>query len=193
MPEIYGGLAVVFALVSYVPYFLATLKGTNKPHAFSWVLWSLLTWIAFAIQASSGAGPGAWASGATAICCVAIAVVSFKHGEKGVTRGDWAAFVTGLLAIPLWIATKDPAASALLVTFVDLAGFYPTFRKSWRKPRQEMVSTHLLSMIKHLLSIAALEAVSIPTAFYPASLFVANVLLSGMILLRRAGARLGVS
>lgn len=191
MSEVYGGLAVAFALVSYGPYFLATLKGTNKPHVFSWVLWSLLTWIAFAIQTASGAGPGAWASGVTATCCVAIAIVSIKHGEKRITRGDWAAFATGLLALPLWIATKDPTASALLVTFVDLAGFYPTFRKSWVRPQEEMVATHLLSMIKHLLSIAALETVSIPTAFYPASLCAANFLLSGMILVRRTGAKFG--
>jgi hypothetical protein len=193
MSEIYGGLAVAFALVSYGPYFLATLKGTNKPHAFSWVLWSLLTWIAFAIQTLSGAGPGAWASGVTAFCCVVIGFASVKHGEKGVTRSDWAAFLMGLMAIPLWIATKDPTASALLVTFVDLAGFYPTFRKSWHKPHEEMVTTHALSMIKHLLSIGALVVVNIPTAFYPASLFVANVLLSGMILLRRSAIRLGIS
>jgi hypothetical protein len=185
MSEVYGSLSVILALVSYSPYFAATLKGSNKPHVFSWVLWSLLTWIAFAIQVVSGAGPGAWASGVTAFCCVAIALASLKHGEKRITRGDWAAFLAGMLTIPLWIATKDPAASALLVTAVDLFGFYPTFRKSWRNPNQEMVSTHFLSAIKHLLSISALTTVSIPTAFYPAALFVANVLLVGMILARR--------
>jgi heme/copper-type cytochrome/quinol oxidase subunit 4 len=185
MSEVYGGLSVILALVSYTPYLASTLQGSNKPHVFSWVLWSLLTWIAFAIQVVSGAGPGAWATGVTAFYCAVIASVSLKHGEKRITRSDWVAFLIGLLTIPLWIATNDPVASALLVTAVDLFGFYPTFRKSWSKPREEMVSTHILSAIKHGLSISALSLVSIPTAFYPAALLVANVLLSGMILARR--------
>jgi hypothetical protein len=49
-----------------------------------------------------------------------------------------------------------------------------------------MVSTHALSLIKHALAIAALAVVSVPTAFYPAALFVANVLLVGEILYRRS-------
>ncbi|HTL29474.1 MAG TPA: hypothetical protein VL282_09635 [Tepidisphaeraceae bacterium] len=186
MSEIYGGLSVAFAIASYAPYFVATLRGTNKPHVFSWLLWSLLTWIAFAIQVFSGAGPGAWASGVTAFCCVVIAAASLKHGERRITRSDWVAFILGLLTLPLWLATKDPTASALLVTAIDLFGFYPTFRKSWHRPREEMVSTHALSLIKHLLAIAALSIVSIPTAFYPAALFVANVLLVAEILYRRS-------
>ena len=186
MHEIYGSLSVVLAIASYAPYFVATLKGTNKPHVFSWVLWSLLTWIAFAIQVLSGAGPGAWASGVTAFCCIVIALASFRHGEKKITASDWVAFVAGLLTIPLWFATKDPTASALLVTAIDLFGFYPTFRKSWHKPREEMVTTHALSLVKHFFAIAALSVVSIPTAFYPAALFAANVLLVSEIVYRRS-------
>jgi cation transport ATPase len=186
MSEIYGSLSVVLAIASYAPYFVATLKGSNKPHVFSWVLWSLLTWIAFAIQVASGAGPGAWASGVTAFCCIVIAAASFKHGEKRITRSDWVAFAAGLLTVPLWMVTKDATASALLVTAIDLFGFYPTFRKSWHRPREEMVSTHALSLIKHLFAIAALSVISVPTAFYPAALFVANVLLVGEILYRRS-------
>jgi hypothetical protein len=185
MSEVYGSLSVIMAIASYIPYLIATIRGTNKPHLFSWVLWSLLTWIAFAIQTLSGAGPGAWASGVTAFCCLAIAIASLRHGEKTITRGDWVAFLAGLLTIPLWLAANDPTIAAVLVTIIDLFGFYPTFRKSWHKPREEMAITHFLSLIKHLLSINALTTVSVPTAFYPAALFLANVLLVAMILFRR--------
>jgi hypothetical protein len=188
MPEVYGSLSVVIAIASYSPYFIATLKGTNKPHVFSWLLWSLLTWIAFAIQLISGAGPGAWASAVTAFCCIVIAAASLKHGEKTITRSDWAAFIAGILTIPLWIATKDPTASAFLVTAIDLLGFYPTFRKSWHRPREEMAFTHSASIVKHALALGALEIVSIPTALYPAALLLANIFLAGMIVFRRSRA-----
>lgn len=184
-PDIFGIISVVFAVVAYPPYLKSVLQKKTKPHVFSWVIWTLLTWIAFTIQVVAGAGPGAWATGITALCTTIIAAFSLKHGEKNITRSDWAAFIAGLLSIPLWIATKDPTASAILVTVIDCFGFYPTFRKSWHKPQEEFVITHFLSMIKHGLSIFALKTVNIPTAFYPFALLIMNVLLVGMIVFRR--------
>jgi hypothetical protein len=184
-PDLFGIISVVVALVAYPPYLKSVLQKRTKPHVFSWVIWTLLTWIAFAIQVFSGAGPGAWATGFTAFCTTIIAIVSLRHGEKNITRSDWATFIASLLTIPLWIAAKDPTASAILVTVIDCFGFYPTFRKSWHKPHEEFVTTHFLSLIKHALSIFALTTISIPTAFYPAALLVMNILLVGMIAGRR--------
>jgi chromate transport protein ChrA len=185
-PDIFGIVSAVVALVAYPPYLKSVLQQRTKPHVFSWVIWTLLTWIAFAIQVASGAGPGAWATGLTAFCTTIIAIVSLRHGEKNITRSDWATFIAGLLAIPLWILTKDPTASAILVTVIDCFGFYPTFRKSWHKPQEEFVITHFLSLIKHALSIFALTIVNIPTAFYPIALLIMNILLVAMIVWRRS-------
>lgn len=184
-PEFFGIFSAVLAIIAYPPYFISVLRGKTRPHVFSWGLWTLLTWIAFAIQVAGGAGPGAWSTGITGVCTTLIAVISFKHGEKNITRSDWAAFLAGLAAIPLWIWTKDPTASAILVTLIDLFGFYPTFRKSWHKPREEMVFAHALSLAKHAVSLPALAVINIPTTLYPVALLLANVGLVGMIWVRR--------
>ena len=184
-PELFGTLSTFLAIVAYVPYFLSMVRGSTRPHVFSWVLWTLLTWIIFAAQAAAGAGPAAWSTGVTALFCIAITAAALRYGEKNITRTDWAALTAGLFTIPLWVWTKDPTASAVLATAVDLVAFYPTFRKSWHKPREEMVFAHSVSLIKHALCLPALVTVSLATTVYPAALLVANIALVSMIIMRR--------
>jgi hypothetical protein len=184
-PEAFGAISVFVALLAYPPYLKSVFQKRTKPHVFSWLIWSLLAWIAFAIQVIAGAGPGAWASGFSAFCTTAITVASLWHGEKNVTWSDWSIFIAGLLAIPLWIMTKDPTASAILVTAIYSSGFYTTFRKTWRKPQEELAATYILNAIKQALSLFALTTVNIPTALYPSALLLMNTLLVFMLAWRR--------
>ena len=184
-PSLWGIISVAFAAISLVPYFIATLKGTNKPHVFTWVIWTLLTAMAFAVQFREGAGAGAWATGFSAVCCVFILLASLRFGEKNITRSDWVTFIAALAAIPIWVVTKNPALAAIWVTLIDGLGFYPPCRKSWHKPFEEMWQSHALSCVKHVFSLLALSAVSIATAFYPAALVVFNLILIAIILVRR--------
>src|SRR5690349_16901377 len=94
-----GIISVAITLASLMPYLYYTLKRRIKPHAFSWIIWALLTAIGFAAQYSENAGPGAWATAAACVACTAIAVLSLFYGERQITRSDWAAFFTGLAAI----------------------------------------------------------------------------------------------
>jgi len=180
-----GVISALIAIVSLLSYLISCIKAKTKPHVFSWVLWTLLTWIAFAIQFSEGGGPGSWPTGISALFCIAITIVAFKKGHKDITKSDWISFIAGLCAIPLWLITNDPTLSAIIVTLIDAIGFFPTIRKSWNNPKEEMVFTHLMSLVKHCLSVGALITISVSTAFYPIILVVMNFILTGAILFRR--------
>jgi len=54
---ILGTVAVVMALYSYVPYIKDIFAGKTKPHAFTWLIWGLLTSIAFFGQMADRGGP----------------------------------------------------------------------------------------------------------------------------------------
>jgi hypothetical protein len=177
------------ALVSLVPYIFATLKGTNRPHIFTWIIWSILTGIAFAVQYIGGAGAGAWATGVTFICCLLILAASVKNGEKNITRMDWICFLLALLALPVWLATKSPAAAAIWVTAIDGLAYIPTIRKAWHKPQEEMIFAHMIANVKHILSLLAMDVYSIATALYPISLIIFNAALVTMLFLRRRAAK----
>lgn len=184
-PEIWGLLSVALAAFSLIPYFIATLRGTNKPHIFTWIIWSLLTGIAFTLQYLEGAGSGAWSGFFSTIFCVAILIAAWRGGEKNITRSDWVIFIAALAAIPIWLITKNPALAAVWVTVIDAAGYIPTMRKSWNKPYEEMATTHGISALKHVFVLLAVQSVSFTTTVYSWGMVVMNSLLLLLIVGRR--------
>jgi len=183
--EILGVLAIVVGFIAYIPYLWLLIKRQIKPHIFSWFIWGLLTAIAFAAQIEDGAGPGAWVTGFTAMVSFIIVALSFKYGEKDITKSDCYSFVGALAAIPLWYITKDPLWAVILVTIIDALAFYPTFRKSYYKPNEETMITYTLSGIKFIIALMALERFTVTTALYPLSLVIMNGAFVIMLLWRR--------
>ncbi len=180
-----GITAVLMTVAAHIPYFLTTLKGTNKPHIFTWVIWSLLTFIAFAAQVAGHAGPGAWVTGVTGLICVIITVVAFRQGEKHITRGDWIMFLCGLAAIPAWMVTSNPLWSVLIVVAIDASAFWPTFRKSWNNPHQENSFMYGFNIPRHIIALCSMRELSFITASYPAMLLAMNLIMYVMLKTRR--------
>jgi hypothetical protein len=193
LKDVLGLLSVLMAVVSYVPYVRSTLLGRTKPHAFTWLVWGAVMVIAFVAQLSDRAGAGSWATGLSAAFCLGIGILALFLGEKHITRGDWIAFLTTVLAIPLWIATSDPLWSVLLVTAIDAIAYYPTFRKSYAKPDEELAFKYVLTVIRYLLSLMALEHYTIVTSVDQLVSIVMEVSLVIMLLWRRAVLRKMVS
>ena len=146
--EIFGLLSLVLSVVSYVPYVRSIFVANTKPHAFTWLVWGTVMAIAFFAQLSDKAGAGSWATGLSAAFCLGIGVI-----------------IT-FLAIPLWIVTSDPLWSVLLVTAIDAVAYYPTFRKSFAKPDEELAFKYVLTVIRYLFSLLALEHYTVVTSVY---------------------------
>jgi hypothetical protein len=78
---ILGVISVTLGVIGNGAYFRSAWKKHTKPHAFSWIIWSLLAGIGFFAQITKQAGAGAWALGATSILCFIGAVISLFWGE----------------------------------------------------------------------------------------------------------------
>jgi chromate transport protein ChrA len=180
-----SAVAVVMTLVGYSFYFKDIFAGKTHPHAFSWLVWASLTAIAFAGQVSDGAGVGAWVTFTTAAISFIIFFLSLSRGEKNVTKSDWANLIGAGFAIVLWIFTKEPVLSVILITIIDFLGFMPTIRKSYYKPHEETLIHYVLAGFKFLLATIALENYSLTTWLYPMSLVLANFLFVIMLTVRR--------
>ncbi len=182
---LWGWFSLAIALVSYIPYTLSIISGRTKPHAFSWFVWAFLTAIAFFAQLADNAGPGAWATGFTAVCSVFFTILAVFCGEKNIARSDWITFLAALGTIPIWYVMKDPLWAVVLITIIDALAFYPTFRKSWHKPQEEMTLTFSLSALKFGVALLALENTTWTTALYPWSLVIMNGAFVVMVWYRR--------
>jgi len=180
-----GAIAVIMALAGYIPYFRDIFLGKTKPHAYTWLVWSSLTGIAFFGQVFDNGGPGAWVTGFTAIISFVIFILALKKGEKDVTSSDKWSLIGAGMALILWYLTNNPLASIILITIIDALGFYPTIRKSYHKPTEETLVTYLLSGLKFGVAIFALQNYSMVTYLYPASLVVMNLGFVVMLMVRR--------
>ncbi len=180
-----GSLAVVISLVSYAPYLWDIFKGKTKPHAFSWLIWTILTGVAFAIQYSENGGAGAWVTGISTLLCFVVCVVAFAQGHVKFDYLDWFLLGLAVLSFVLWRLVENPVYSIILVTLTDILGFFPTYRKAYYKPYEETVSAYVLYALKFFLSLFALETFIFTTAFYPAVLVFLNSSFVVLLLVRR--------
>jgi hypothetical protein len=184
--EFLGGLAVALGLFGYVFYVRGIIQGKVKPHAFTWFVWGLLTAIAFFAQVSEGGGAGAWVTGVTALCSFGFALIGLGASSRVfITKSDWIFFISALLAIPLWYFSGNPLWAVIVITIIDAVAFAPTFRKAYFHPETENKWTYMLSGIKFVLGIFALESLNVTTVLYPASLILANLAFVSMIVWRR--------
>lgn len=180
-----GAIATTVAILGYIPYVMEILRGRTKPHAFSWLVWGFLTGIAFVGQISEGAGAGAWATGVTTFVCGFIFIAALTKGEKNITRGDWLSLFGAAISLLFWFVTEGPLLSIVLVTIIDAFGFLPTFRKSFHRPHEETLITYVLSALKWMLVIFALENYTVVTWLYPVSLVMLNAAFVLMLTIRR--------
>lgn len=184
-PEIIGGIAILIGLYGQVLYTGSILRGTTKPHLFTWVVWSILGFIGFFAQLHDHAGPGSWVLGITSSFCVVNALLALKWGEPTITRGDKIALAASLTAILPWALTKDPLGSVMLISIIDMVAFYPTFRKSWMKPHEENLSAYNLANAKFILSFFAMSTFTLNTMLYPVVIVLGNGAFVIMCLIRR--------
>lgn len=183
--DIIGFISLVLVIASTAPYALAVFRGTTKPHLFSWVMWTIPTAIVYAGQAVSHAGPGGWATGLTLLCNIFIVIQSLKYTSKNISQSDWFFLIAGLAAIPLWMMTKEPLYSVILVTITDICGYGPTVRKSWTAPYEENALAYFLLLPKHITSLMAMESFAAVNIIFPMAMIIVNGALVVFLLLRR--------
>jgi hypothetical protein len=182
---IFALTAASLEIIANFPYIRDILARKTKPHLFTWLVWSLLTWISFFILASEGAGVGAWVTGVTAVACLVILTLSFFFGERKITTSDWVCLILAFFALALWKVTNDAFLAIIIIILVDTLGFIPTFRKTFLKPYEETLSTYLLVTCKHLLVLLALQMYTPTTVLYSSVLLLTNLLFVVMLITRR--------
>ncbi len=183
---ILGALAAIVAVVNYLPYLIGAIRKTLQPHAFSWIIWTLMTSITFVAQITDQAGPGAWATGATAITLFLVAIFAVRNRSYNITLSDKLSFIGALAAIPVWLVTGNPLWAVVIVVAIETLGFFPTYRKAFSKPFKDSILAFSLTILKYSLALAALENYTLTTTLFPIALIILSVGLVVELVWRRS-------
>jgi hypothetical protein len=185
LPIFLGALSVAVGLIGYTPYLVSMFRGKTKPHFFSWLVWAIIEYVAFGIQITHGAGPGAWVTLLSAILVTIVALYSFRYREINIKPIDWLYFAGASVSLVLWLVLQNPLLATLAVIVTDVCAFAPTFRKAWNAPYEESIAAYTCSALKFFIAVFALQNVTVLTLLYPLYLVLANSTFSLVTLLRR--------
>ena len=178
-------LSLGVGLISYFPYYKDIFSGKTKPHAFTWFIFALLSFVGFFAQLSQHGGLGAWVTGLSGIMCLGVFILALFRGTREIESVDTLFFVLALASLVPWWFTKDPTVSVILISIIDALGFVPTIRHGYYHPYEETLSTFILSAIKFGFGILALQVYAISTWFYPVSIIVTAGGFSILLIVRR--------
>ena len=189
--EILSAIAIILTLLAFFPYIFSIIKGSVKPHVFSWVIWGSTTFIVFLAQLEDHAGVGAWPIGVSGTITIFIALLAWlKQADISITKMDWLFFLMAMSSLPFWYFTADPLWAVVILTTVDVLGFGPTTRKAYALPHSESVLFFALFMVRNIIVIMALENYTLTTVLFPAVIAAACAFLIGMVIYRRKAARI---
>lgn len=183
MKETLGLITIALSIIGHTPYILDTFYGRTKPHVFTWFIWSVVTTLAFLGQLAKGGAAGAWGTGITGLMAITITILALRNKRMDITNSDRVFFGIAIIAIVLWVVTKDPTISVVIATFIDACAFLPTIRKTMKDPRSETFATYSLNILRHSLSLFALGSYNLATILYPAYLLTMNTVIT-IIMLR---------
>lgn len=183
---IFSGIAIILALVGFVPYIALIIRGKIKPHVFSWVIWGITTTVIFFAQLEAEGGVGAWPIGLSGFVTILIAILAYlKRGDATITRMDWGFLIAALASLPLWYVTNDPLWTVVILTTIDMIGFGPTFRKAYHRPFEDSRVFFIIMIMRNACSVVALEAYSVTTVLFPFCLAMGFLILLVILQYRR--------
>ena len=163
-------VAILFAILAYIPYIRDVLKGRTKPHAFSWLIWGTMSMVAFYAEYGDGGGAGTWVLAFTVLIDYMIFTLALYKGERSIKITDWLALLAAFVGLGLWTVHDQPPMSLILISAVGVVGFIPTVRKSMEKPHQETISAYMFLTLKYIFAVAALERYTLITLVFPTTL-----------------------
>ena len=184
---ILGLIAALLALISSYIYIKDIFRGNTKPHTYTWLIWAIVTTIAFFGQWVSGGGPGSWATGVAALVTIFILILSLKggYGTKDITTFDKVCLILAIISILPWLITESILWSVILATSIDLIAFFPTMRKTWFAPYSESLGSMYVDAVKHSLSISSMGIYSPVNLIYPAFVLLTKFVIIGEIIFLR--------
>jgi hypothetical protein len=182
MKEALVFVAVMLAIIGNIPYILDVIHKKIQPHPYTWLVWSIVSGVTFFGQVVKGGGIGSIPTGVAEACTIIIFFFSLRYGFKNIAKKDTYFLIIALLGLIPWALTNDPTISVIIVVSIDAIAFIPTLRKTWHDPKTETPILFVMNVLRHVLTLFALQTYNIATTLHSIVMIVTNSLMTVFIL-----------
>lgn len=180
LPEYFAYITVPIGLISISMYIRDILRGIVKPNKVTWLFWGVAPIIGSYIGYKSGVHiPILATTFMSGFGCVLVFFVSIFHNNAywKITLFDIACGIISLIAIILWITTKNGVISLLFAILGDLAAGIPTIIKSWNNSKTETSAPYALGILNVFITFLVIKDVSFINFAFPIYLVCANTII----------------
>ncbi|MEK7452328.1 MAG: hypothetical protein AAB664_03230, partial [Patescibacteria group bacterium] len=109
-----------------------------------------------------------------AVCFFVIAILSLRYGYSGWGRTDTRCAIAVVVAVGIWIVTKNPVLALVMSIVADFLGAIPTVKKVWFQPRTESRSAWTLAVFATMLNFGAVQTWGFSDVAFHGYLFFIN-------------------
>lgn len=185
MLETFGYISALLFIFSAIPYVRSILKGNTKPQRITWLIWTILVFIAFFSQLAKGATWSLLLTAGDAVTIVIVFIFSIKYGVGGFRKLDILSLFGAGLSLILWYFTNEPAVALFLIILIDIIGSNLTIIKAWRKPETENWIGWAMCGVGGLFGILSVGGFNLILLSYPIYICLINSLVAIIVITRK--------
>lgn len=187
-----GVVATVIGALGGLPYIYNAFKKKTRPHTIAWLIFLILSVIAWISQYDLGARESLIFYSWFVVNNVIILGLSLRKnaGYGDITPINILCFVIAMLSIILWKVTDSSLLALICVLVADGIGAVMILVKSYKHPSTETLSMWLVGSVATFLNILAANTFDPAILAAPVQVFIFNV---GIVMAILAGRKLKYS
>jgi hypothetical protein len=169
-----------------VVYLIETIKGKVKPNRVTFLLWSVIPFIAFFAQIKQGVGLEALMTFSAGFLPLTVFIASFFN-KKAAWRLTWFDVLCGLLSLAglaLWMITREGNFAILFSIVADTLAAIPTIVKAYKYPDSEIAWPWFATAVGVILTLLTINTFTFANSGFIIYILVINVLIFSLVQFR---------
>lgn len=182
IPEYFAYLSIILGLVGVFFYIKDIIYGKTRPNIISWIFWSIAPLVGIFISYKSGVSIplliSTFMAGFAPLLVVIFSLFN-KNFYSKISKFDILCGALSLVAIIVWVTTKNGILSLTFAILADLFASIPTIIKSWKHSETETSSLYALGILNQIITFLIITNFSFVNYAFPLYF----VLVNGTIIL----------
>ena len=179
-------VGTLIAAAGTVVYLVNTLKGKIRPNRVSFLLWSVIPFIAFFAQIEQGVGLVALMTFSTGFLPLTVFIASFmnKQAEWKLTRFDLLCGILSVIGLVLCLITKVGNVAIFFSIVADALAAIPTVMKAYKYPETEIAWPWLATVVGVVLTLLTISNFTFANSGFILYILVLNILIYVLVKFR---------